>query len=437
MDSELSERIEMEFTLPNTKWIWSNESYDETKKQAELVLFRKKFVVSQEMLQKKKSFCGLRVSADTRYKLYLNEKLMEIGPSKGDFDNWFYDEINIGPQLVEGENILAVEVLHYPSDNDWGNFSLFRTNKPGLYVEEYEPGHKEPIDQTLEDYVIDKMTEQQRGLFGLSADESWKCKRYLEYKLVPETEWFAPLTIMEEKYGDEKNAGWKSKEYDDAEWNFAVPRNIMEISTSTAPGNLYKRTIPYMFKKKKEFCQVKCCREGAIKEQSWNEMLHGIKNVTLNPFSKEIVEIDAGEEETGFVLLELIKGKGTRIRVLYAEAYGITENSEVSGYMELPVKNDRTDSVHGELHGFSDIYEVAGYGGEDQPECYSPFWFRTFRYIRLEIETADVPITIKKFEYKETGYPLEVMTKVKTSDESLSKIWEISERTLRRCMQET
>ena len=47
------------------------------------------------------------------------------------------------------------------------------------------------------------------------------------------------------------------------------------------------------------------------------------------------------------------------------------------------------------------------------------------------------PLTLQRFDYQETGYPLEVSTSVKTSDESLSDIWEISEKTLRRCMHET
>ena len=37
----------------------------------------------------------------------------------------------------------------------------------------------------------------------------------------------------------------------------------------------------------------------------------------------------------------------------------------------------------------------------------------------------------------ETGYPLEIQSEVKTSDKSLDDIWDISARTLKRCMHET
>jgi hypothetical protein len=57
--------------------------------------------------------------------------------------------------------------------------------------------------------------------------------------------------------------------------------------------------------------------------------------------------------------------------------------------------------------------------------------------VGLSIVTADEPLVLVSLDYEETGYPLEVATSVTTSDESLGKIWEISERTLRRCMHET
>lgn len=41
------------------------------------------------------------------------------------------------------------------------------------------------------------------------------------------------------------------------------------------------------------------------------------------------------------------------------------------------------------------------------------------------------------YSYQETGYPLQIKTHVRTSDETMADIWDISQRTLRRCMHET
>lgn len=427
----------MEMQLPGTKWMWYSESRAAEEKRAQLVYFRKAFWLEGEKLFQKKRECMLRVSADTRYKLYVNGTFIQYGPSKGDMEQWFYDEVDIAPWLREGENVLAAEVLYYPADKSWGNQSLFRTQTPGLYVEEYEKGHKEPIDQTFEDYIADGMTETQRGLIGLSAGTGWKCNPVRNFRLVPETMVFAPLTIMEERAGEAGLWGWNEPEYKDDAWEQAVTRNMLEITTSAAPGNLFKRTIPYMYRKRKSFTGILCCRESTVGMEAWEKLLNGKKMPEIPPHSKEIVEIDAGEEETGFVSLKVAGGAGASIRILYAEAYGIADEPENNFYIPLPVKNDRMDWQNGKLHGFHDDYKVDGYGAEDKTEDYRPFWFRTFRFVRLEIETQDEALLLRNFDYEETGYPLEVKTNVVTSDRTLASVWKISERSLRRCMQET
>ena len=85
-----------------------------------LVYFRKSFHV-EELPES----CRLRVSADTRYKLYVNGKLAELGPSRGDRLVWYCDEVEIAPFLTVEENVLAVEVLRYPLNHPFGNHGMF------------------------------------------------------------------------------------------------------------------------------------------------------------------------------------------------------------------------------------------------------------------------------------------------------------------------
>jgi hypothetical protein len=112
----------------------------------------------------------------------------------------------------------------------------------------------------------------------------------------------------------------------------------------------------------------------------------------------------------------------------------VKKEKHPNGY---PVKGRRDDWQNGYLEGFSDCYHVAGYGAEGKTENYEPYWFRTFRFIRLEIETKDEPLVLQQLYYTDTAYPLEIGTDVKTSDHQMKEIWEISERSLRRCMHET
>ena len=99
------------------------------------------------------------------------------------------------------------------------------------------------------------------------------------------------------------------------------------------------------------------------------------------------------------------------------------------------LKGDRCDYENGYLHGFTDSYRVGGFA--ETEERYEPFWFRTFRFLQVDVTTGEDPLYITGLDYLETGYPLEASAWVETSDETLKPVWDISLRTLKRCMHET
>lgn len=390
----------------NANWIWTAEWTAEDKEEPSLVLFLKKF----ELAALPES-AWIQISADTRYKLYANGRLVEIGPSRGDRQIWFYDELDLKPYLAKGKNALAVQVLRYPTEHRKGNHGMFRTEYPGLYAKGCV------TDAKGKGYVLD-------------ADESWKCRKAKGFHIVPEAEGFAPLQIYEECQGEEELNGWMLPAYDDGAWLSAKPYPFM--SQAVSPGNLYPRTIPFLYRKRHDFQEVSVIRQSVFEKSRWEELLHAHKELTIPAHAKEVLDISAGEEMTAYLNLALQGGAGATITLLQSEGY-----VQEGYHKELPIKGHRMDWEHGHLDGFADRYHVAGYGSREMPEEYEPFWFRTFRYIRLEIETKEEPLTLLRLDYTETGYPLEVRTCVAASDKRLAAVWEISERTLRRCMHET
>jgi alpha-L-rhamnosidase len=52
----------------------------------------------------------VHVSADNRYKLFVNGKLVSLGPARGDMYFWNYETVNLAPYLVKGKNIVAAQV---------------------------------------------------------------------------------------------------------------------------------------------------------------------------------------------------------------------------------------------------------------------------------------------------------------------------------------
>jgi len=352
----------------------------------------------------------VKITADTRYKLYVNGQFAEYGPSRGDESVWFYDEIDLTRYLHAGKNVICAAVLRNPEDTAHSNHGMARTAIPGLYAALFCDGAELP------------------------EEGSWKWKRAEGISFCREEVRFAPLNIHEKAWGDPSLAGWNTESFDDSSWQNAVSYSQSQLPLVLQPDHLVKRTIPFMKRVPRRFPSIRRIIFSSHSVSAWEAFLSGETALVIPKGTTETVEIDAGEEMTGYLSLCLAGGRAAEIELLYSEAY-VQEGFE--GPEQHPVKKDREDSICGHLDGYADTYRCAGYGTTEKPEEYTPYWFRTFRFIRITVSGAEEPLTLCSLNYEETGYPLEIKTRVNSSDASLSDIWDISARTLRRCMQET
>ena len=384
--------MESENNKRNGKWIWTKDWTEEDKKVPRLIWFcteiEKRPGTGPEKSDSDKEgserTAAIRITADCRYKLYINGKLIQYGPAKGDRNIHYIDKAEIGRFLKVGSNLLAVAVLHYPEDPKVGNHSMFSSDVPGLYIEEMYPSGL--MQKTPGTRFTTALCEA-----GDTVLTGWKSFVDRAVSFIREEERFAPLQIHEM---------WKSSA-ENRIWQPVIVRREEEMPAYLHRRNLVGRPIPQMLLKEHEF-------------------ILPISKVEAN--SRVEFVLHAGEEMCAFPIFRLAKGEGSRISLLYSECYE-QENG----------KTDRTDAVNGHLQGYSDLFLV----GKEIVTCLEPYWFRTFRYIKVTIETAEEPLLLSSFTYLETGYPLEVKTEATTSDETLAPVWDISLRTLRRCMHET
>ena len=449
----------MDVSMLMTNWIWIPEWTPQDDADARIVYFRKEIELTEKPENKR-----IRISADSRYKLYVNGTFVQEGPQKAlSLKEWFVDEAELAPFLHAGRNAVAVEVLRYPapsfsSANAKSNDSLLRTEIPNLFVEDLTGGA------------------------SLSGKSGWKCRINREINIVGEDERPAPIHAQERVSATDLFAGWKLPSFDDSDWSSAKPRIFFDIPLADAPGRLTARTIPPMRHEEKHFEDVVCLRDpsrikkeldqalyakalgagmpetaaraAAEKEvgtipllqeprtqQAWDRMLRGEGSVIIPAGTEQIVEISAGAEECGYLEYAFEGGKGAQIVTLCSECYAYPGKPDpkagLMGAVPKPTKGDRTDFAGGKLFGHRSTYTAAGYGTPEAPECYEPYWFRTFRYVQLRVTTGEEPLTISRFTHRTTGYPLEVKTEAKASDPAFSGIWDISVRTLERCMHET
>ncbi len=399
----------------NTNFIWTPDWTPKDDAIPRLVRFRKE--ISIDTVPQR---AELKVSADSRYKLYINGQFVSEGPQKGDWENWYFDTVDITQWMVSGQNVIAAEVLRYPATFDRRNKSLIRSEYPCLYLEQ--------ADGT-----------------DLSAKSGVRCMVDRDLEIQSEPWNPAPIHALEIAAGSAVLQGWMESYYDDSHWLEAFPYSILNIPRAQSPFNLQSREIPLMAHREKRFRQALCLRgktgetvQNASRLAAWNQMLETDDALTIPPHTWERIEISADTLQTGYPMLSVSGGSGASVRVLCSECYAgaLVPNGNATPD-NLPAKGDRTDYVHGMLHGNEDSYSVGGFGTESRPETWEPFWFRTFRFIALTVETGDEPLTLHRFAYRTMGYPLEAKTNISCSDESMAPIWNISLRTLKRCMLET
>jgi alpha-L-rhamnosidase len=390
------------------KWIWLPGFKDsDDVVPGKVVLFRKTF----ELLEIPTRACRICVSADTRYKLYINGTYVVQGPCKSYPTRWYYETIDIAPFLHAGTNIIAAKVLRFfPSQI--GSSSLMRAPVPGFILW----GHL--------------------GQLSLATDETWLCCEDESIQLKPRSEWnyiLGPpfLSLDERVEFSRAYSDYQDETVDPSQWSMAVPAvQSIKMMPALEPWKLFERPIPLLPEAPKSFHNALKCT-GPVDLQQWNNLLCSNRPLIIAANQTVSVDFEVAVLTTGFVEFDFVGGDGAEAFILYAESYEQDLGIATSPFPLPRSKADRRDWKNGQLYGNEDQVILAG-----GKTLYEPFWFRTFRFIRLTVHTKQTPATIQRVGFRETYYPLDITTKVNLSS-NLKPIWDICLNTLRNCMHET
>lgn len=112
----------------DTDWIWC-PNWDERDHVARFLQFRKTFTVEKQVPVQ----CLVHVSADTRYRLFVNGQSVAFGPAKSHLGEWNYETVDVAPLLRAGSNVVAARVLRYSPFHS-GNMSMTRGIIPGFIL---------------------------------------------------------------------------------------------------------------------------------------------------------------------------------------------------------------------------------------------------------------------------------------------------------------
>lgn len=363
---------------------------DSTRTGREVLLFRRTFQLSE----KPGSFV-INVSADNRFRLFVNGVSVAVGPARGDLEHWRYDTLDIGGHLKKGKNSIAAIVWNYASQAPIAQIT-------------FESG-----------FVLDGATKAEEFV---ATPAGWKAKKSEAFSDAENR--CAMYTGPGEKLDASKyDRGWTLPNFDDSAWPDAVKtRDALSPAGrdgENAGWSLIPREIPQLEETPARFSKIRKF-SGSGKPA---DFINGEK-FTLPANSECSIIIDNGILTNAYPRLITNRGAGSEIKVAYAEAL----------YDERGLKGDR-NSVEGRHFRPpmpSDIFLPDG-----GPFEFSTLWWRTWRYVRLDIKTANEPLDIEDFYGIFTGYPFREEGYFKSSDASAGKIWDTAWRTARLCALET
>ncbi len=381
-----------EFTKLKHAWTaqWITHPTESTL-DARKFLFRRTF----DLKTKPKKFI-IYVSADNRYRLYINGKYLVSGPSTADINHYRYETLDIADKLNLGKNVIAVEVVNFGEyrkastmtfqtafilQGDKNNVVNLNTGKASKWKVLNDTGFKS----------IPFVSDSLRGYYAAGPGEKLLAKKHA---------W-----------------GWKKVNYDDSKWlapklgtvEFAVGRGFLFGST----WYLVPRTIPFMEETQQRFKSIR--RSIGVKKDE--KFIKGTGKLIIPPNTKASILIDQNHHTIGHPTLHFSNGKGSVLKMTYSEAM-----------YDKDWKKGNRNIVEGKhILGYYDSIEADG--GKNR--SFKPIGQKTFRFIQLDIETKSEPLTIDDYYNVYTAYPFKENAKFKTNNKTLTKIWDASWLTLR------
>lgn len=418
----------------NSKWIWHG---GEKSPRNSYTYMRRTFTLdsrAQEAL--------VKVSADSRYKLWVNGRFVGRGPVRSDPRWQRYDRYDITPYLLPGENVVTALVHHY------GEMTFF-----------YQLGRGA--------FLLDCTIRTESGSYDISTDSRWKVK--------PSDAWYTDIPRMDIQLGFQEIfdsskylEGWIEPGYDDSGWENAIEIGPVGIEPWTG---MSEREIPELVE---EFIYpVKLLEKGQwdatkvdlgddpvnYSKLMWEEDRKALRidfdeskfphpNIedlmTSSVFIPEASALSdkAGGRENKFIVKYRSEWSGSEKGMYYVIDFGrevmgfpvirVTAESGCVidiGYSEL-LEDGKVNPYRGEIR-FSDRI-IAKPGTTD----FEMFDKRAFRYMQIDVREMKGDVTIELVGLKFSTYPVKWRGSFECSDQRLNKIWQLGAYTDQLCMED-
>jgi len=372
----------------------------------------------------------VRVSADNRFILFVNGNRVGDGPARGDLTHWRYERFDLAPFMKSGHNLVTATVWNFGvyapiaqmSDRTAFLLESEATGATGIstpkdWLVEEEPG-VHPLGR-------DKVTLQ--AYFASGPGEEMDAAKYdWTWNSDDQNKNWVPVGTPMRDSVFPVNEAHSADTTGDNPWGL-IPDELPHMEyTEADPGNLETAQIPsgttiYRGSNSEEFIHV------------W-ERIAGFpnKSIGVNRNSHIRLTLDRKSLTTAYPELIVSGGKGSHIVLTYSEAL----------YDDKKQKGDRDAIAYTDANGMQHPRIALGLTDSFLPDggphrVFMPLWWRTWRYLDLDITTGSDPLTLDSLKAYFTAYPFEERAKFESGQPDLDKIWEISWRTARLDAHET
>ena len=373
----------------------------------------------------------VRVSADNRFILFVNGHRVGDGPARGDLAHWRYERFDLAPFLQPGQNLITATVWNFgifapvAQLSDRTAFLLeaeatgpASISTPEGWLVETEPGRGilERSTVTLQTYMAAGPSEQIDA-----AHYHWNW----DSPSAPDASWVPAASPMRDSIYPNVNKAHSADATEDNFWGL-VPDTLPHMEyKSTSAGQTVRVDL--------DTPQASATLANLSAEQAREHLAVQTSRSVLGAFPSKPVTIPAGTHvhllldrktlTTAYPQLIVSGGKGSQIWLTYSEAL----------YDKAQHKGDRDDVGDRVALGLRDSFLPDG--GNNR--TFEPLWWRTWRYLDLDIQTAGEPLHLESLQAFFTAYPFQQRASFQSGDPDLDKIWDISWRTARLDAHET
>ncbi|PWV46510.1 alpha-L-rhamnosidase C-terminal domain-containing protein [Chitinophaga sp. S165] len=355
--------------------------------------FRKTFTLTQQPSQ-----YIVHVSADNRYRLFVNGTAVCNGPARGDLYKWYFETVDIAQYLKAGDNSIAALVWNMGEEAAVAQIS----------------------NQTA--FLLQGDTDNEKTV---NTDGTWKVWENKAYHACSKDNGPRLHSYMVIGPGDSVQAAlypwqWEQTGFNDERW-LSARKLVAPAPSGYGTDNFWTlepRNIPLMEESKQRINTVR--RVNGIKVPEG--FAQGKESLTIPANTTVSILLDQNFNTVAYPELITSEGKGSLVRLTYAEAL-FGKNG----------KGNRNDIEDKQIMGNYDVFEPDG----GSKRLFRPLWLRTWRYLQLDITTKEEPLVIDDLYGMYTGYPFVQKASFASSDTSLQEIWNVGWRTARLCAGET